>query len=73
MDKKAPKGLLLNRTELAHSQGMAASTIDNYLVQGMPVFKKSEGRGRSAQFDTAVCGQWFRENKCQSGPEYLQL
>ena len=68
-----PKGLLPNRAELAHCFGMAASTIDTYVRQGMPVHKKAGGRGRPAQFDTAICIVWLREKKFQCGPEYFVL
>jgi len=35
-----------------------------YARAGMPVFKKSSGRGNPSQFDTAACLEWIRVNRC---------
>lgn len=59
-----PKGLLLNRTELSHAFGVAKTTIDSWVRAGMPVHKKSEGKGNPSQFDTAVCLDWIRGYRC---------
>ena len=53
MENRHPKGMLLNRTELAHCFGVAKTTVDSWVRAGMPVFKPAKGRGYPAQFDTA--------------------
>jgi len=58
-----PKGMLLNRSELSIFFGIAKTTIDSWVQAGMPVHKKSEGRGKAAEFDTAACFNWARFNR----------
>jgi len=59
-----PRGLLMNRTELSHAFGVAKTTIDTWVRAGMPADRKTEGRGKAGQFDTAICLEWIRANRC---------
>lgn len=65
-EKKHPRGLLLNRGEIAHYLGIARTTVDDWVRAGMPIFKPAEGRGKSAQFDSAEVVTWIRANRSTS-------
>lgn len=63
-EAKHPRGLLMNRAELAHCIGIARTTVDAWVLAGMPVYKSAEGRGKSTQFDTSAVIDWVRSNRC---------
>lgn len=57
----AIKGKIVNRTELAATFGVSMPTVDRWLTNGMPIVTAGK-RGVSAEFNTADCFEWLRNN-----------
>jgi terminase small subunit / prophage DNA-packing protein len=55
-------GKIVNKTELSEIFGVALQTIYTYQKEGMPC-EKEGSKGVEAQYDTALCIDWFANKR----------
>lgn len=74
------RGMVVNRSELAHALDVALTTIDIWIRQGCPVIQKGAGRGQEWQFSLAAVVKWKAARdvseatgKTQSSEAHLNL
>lgn len=55
--------MIVNRTGLADVTGLATTTIDKYVAEGMPFVRRAASRGGGWQFETADVVRWLIERR----------
>ncbi len=58
MSDPKPKGELVNRSRCARTFGVAVTTLDAWMGQGCPVYRKSPRRGVETLLDTGAVHEW---------------
>jgi hypothetical protein len=62
-DKELPEGLSIKSSTTSTRFCFAKTNIDNWMLAGPLIFKRSEGRSKPAQDDTAACLDWVQTHR----------
>lgn len=64
----SPRGLTVNRVDLARLLGVYVDRVTKYVGEGMPV-AKAGGRGKESEFDAVECLAWWRARRAPGTTE----
>src|SRR5919107_1036665 len=69
MAEVKPRGELLDRGQCARTFGVHRSTVDEWILAGMPVFRQSPRRGIPTAIDSVAAHEWLVARKLTDAPD----